>query len=649
MHLSGPFSLADATEREWLLANGLGGYASASICGMSTRRYHGLLVAALHPPGGRTLLVAKLDEVVSIAGNDYPLATNQYPGLYHPEGYHWLRDFDLEPDAVRMTFAAGGAELEKRISVEQGVNTTHVRYRNVGREPFTLALTPLVNARDFHGETHEPFDIRVDPGRWQRGPAVHLTPWWMTDGYWIYADGGTWHDERTWYYNLVYVWESRRGLTDQENHFSPGRLTVTLAPMETCTVSLSTAPPPAPGACPPVTVAAPPLADEPSSDPPEIRQLRRTAESFLVQRRTVGLEQTLHGRTIIAGYHWFGDWGRDTMIALPELCLLTGRYDDAAEILRTFAAARRRGLLPNLFLDSGEGEAYNTVDASLWFFDAVDRYYRATGDQALVEELRPALQEIIHFYFTGTDYGIHMADDGLIVAGEEGWQLTWMDAKVGDWVVTPRIGKPVEINALWYHGLRVMEAFARQFGWQDDYGKLADCVRASFDAFWYADGGYLYDVLGEKGPNAQLRPNQIFAVSLPHSPLDAERAKCVLEAVTRDLLTPYGLRTLSPADPEYRGYYGGNQWERDGAYHQGTVWAWLIGPYIDAYLRVHDYSAEGKAHCRQLLQPLLRHVWDAGLGSISEIFDGNPPHLPKGTISQAWSVAEVLRAWEACK
>lgn len=647
MHFSGPFSLADATEREWLLANGLGGYASASLCGMSTRRYHGLLVAAMHPPGRRTLLVAKLDEVVSLAGKDYPLATNQYPGLYHPEGYRWLRAFDRKPDAVRMVFSAGGAEIEKCITVVQGENTTRISYRNIGQEAFTLSLTPLVNARDFHGETHDEFDIRVNPQRWLRGPAVHVSPWWMPEGYWIYADGGTWQDDRSWYYNMVYIWESRRGLPDLENHFTPGHLHVTLAPDEVCTVSLSTMPPPALPDIPSESIALP-MQQALSTDPPEIEQLRRTADSFLVQRWTVGLEQTRHGRTIIAGYHWFGDWGRDTMIALPGLCLLTGKYDEAADILRTFAAARRRGLLPNLFLDSGAGEAYNTVDASLWFFDAVDRYYKATGDSALVDELRPALDEIIHFYCAGTDFGIGMADDGLIAAGESGWQLTWMDAKVGDWVVTPRMGKPVEINALWYHGLRVMEEFAGQFGWKGDYGALADCVRSSFDAFWYADGGYLYDVLG-KTPNAQLRPNQIFAAGLPHSPLDPDRAKSVVETVTRDLLTPYGLRTLSPADPNYRGYYGGNQWERDGAYHQGTVWAWLIGPYVDAYLRVHGNSEDAKAHGRDLLLPLLQHVWDAGLGSISEIFDGDPPHLPKGTISQAWSVAEVLRAWDACK
>jgi len=647
MHFTGPFSLEDATEREWLLANGLGGYASSTLCGMSTRRYHGLLVAALHPPGGRTLLVAKLEEGVSISGKDYPLSTNQYPGLYHPEGYRWLHAFELEPDAVSMRFAAGGAELEKRITVEQGENTTRIRYRNIGAEAFSLTLTPLVNARDFHGETHAEFEIGVKMQHWLRGPAVHLSPWWMTEGYWIYADGGDWHDDRSWYHNMVYVWESRRGLPDLENHFSPGRLAVALAPGETCTVTLSAAPPPASVICPPpVTVSIPP--DVVPVDPPEIDRLRLTADSFLVQRRTVGLEEIRQGRTIIAGYHWFGDWGRDTMIALPGLCLLTGKFDDAAEILRTFAAARRRGLLPNLFLDSGAGEAYNTVDASLWFLDAVDRYYRAAGDRALIEELRPALEEIVHYYRAGADYGIHMADDGLIEAGEPGWQLTWMDAKVGDWVVTPRMGKPVEINALWYHGLRVMEHFAEKFGWEGDYGALADRVRVSFDAFWYADGGYLYDVLGET-PDARLRPNQIFAVSLPHSPLEPDRAQRVVAAIERELRTPYGLRTLSPADPDYRGCYGGNQWERDGAYHQGTVWAWLIGPYVDAYLRVHDNSSEARAHCRELLQPLLAHVHDAGVCSISEIFDGDPPHAPKGAISQAWSVAEVLRAWEACR
>jgi len=638
MHFSGPFSLEDASEREWVLANGLGGYASSTLCGMSTRRYHGLLVAALQPPGGRTLLVAKLDEVVTIDEKPFPLATNRYPGLYHPEGYHWLRSFDLEADAVRMIFAASGAELEKRVTVGQGENATYVRYQNIGKETFTLTLTPLVNGRDFHGETCEELGIETTAYSRPGGPALHLRPWWMTEGYWIFADSGDWQDDHMWYYNMVYTWESRRGLPDLEHHFAPGRLTVTLAPGASCMVTLSTSSPDTPP--PSATITLPSAEDPDTGDPPEIAELRLTAESFLVQRRITRLP----GRTVIAGYHWFGDWGRDTMIALPGLCLSRGKVTEAAEILRTFAAARRRGLLPNLFLESGAGEAYNTVDASLWFIHAVDQYFTATGDRVLVEELRPALAEIVQYYRDGTDFGIHMEDDGLIAAGGPGWQLTWMDAKVGDWVVTPRAGKPVEINALWYHGLRVLEAF----GWSDEYGALAEQVKASFEAYWYAVGGYLYDVLGET-PNAQLRPNQIFAVGLPHSPLHPERAKRVVEVVERELLTPYGLRTLSPTDPEYRGFYGGNQWERDGAYHQGTVWAWLIGPYVDAYLRVYAHSTEAKAHCRELLKPLLAHVWDAGVGSISEIFDGDLPHAPKGTISQAWSVAEVLRAWEACK
>jgi predicted glycogen debranching enzyme len=367
-----------------------------------------------------------------------------------------------------------------------------------------------------------------------------------------------------------------------------------------------------------------------------------------VCRGSIDQQTIRQGKTVIACYHWFGDWGRDTMIALPGLCIQRRRFEDAAEILRTFAMARKNGLLPNLFMESGAGEAYNTVDASVWFFDAVYRYFQSTGDETLVQELRPALEEIVSCYRHGTDYGIHMDTDGLIDASAPGWQLTWMDAKVGDWVVTPRMGKPVEVNALWYHGLRVMEEFAGMFDWRGGYGALADRVRTSFDAYWFAGGGYLYDVQGAT-PDARLRPNQLLAVSLPHSPVDLERAKSIVQVVERHLLTPYGLRTLAPFDPEYRGYYGGNTWERDGAYHQGTVWAWLIGPFVDAYLRVHEHSAEAKAQCRTYLQPLLQHVWQTGVGSISEIFDADPPHAPKGTISQAWSVSEVLRAWEACR
>ncbi len=646
MHFSGPFTLETAAEKEWILANGLGGYASATLCGMHTRRYHGLLVAALNPPGGRTLLVAKLEEQISVGGCTYALSTNEYPGAFHPEGYRSLREFALTNDVVTMRFKAGGAALEKRITVALEENTTYVRYRNTGDVVYTLSLTPLVNARDFHGETPGAIEFHVYTDGGVDGPAVHVCPWWMPAGYWLSATAGRWEDAREWYYNMTYAWERRRGLNATENHFSPGRFLVSLPAGDEVTIRLSTISPQEARHDPTPAPLATGFLNR--HDPPEIAQLRRTAHSFLVRRGTVERMHLTHGRTVIAGYHWFGDWGRDTMIALPGLCLLHGQFAEAADILRTFAAARRRGLLPNLFLDSGEGEAYNTVDASLWFVHAVDQYLRVTEDAALVEELRPALEEIIHAYRIGTDFDIHMAEDGLIDASSPGWQLTWMDAKVGDWVVTPRMGKPVEINALWYHALRIMEAFAQRFDWPDEYGALAERVRQRFAAYWYADGGYLYDVLGEQ-PDARLRPNQILAVSLPHSPLDAAQAKSVVEVVTQQLLTPYGLRTLAPNDPAYCGHYGGNTWERDGAYHQGTVWGWLIGPYVDAYLRVNGHSRQAKETCRAILQPLLAHVMDAGVGSISEIFDGDPPHAPKGTISQAWSVAEVLRAWEACR
>ncbi len=647
MHFDGPFTLSEATEREWLLPNGLGGYASSTLCGMNTRRYHGLLVAALRPPAQRTVLVAKLEEEVIHGQQTYALATNQYPGTYYPQGYQYLERFSLDATAVTMVFAAGSALLEKTITTTPGENTTHVAYRNVGDVPFQLRITPLVNARDFHGETAEGsihFDVQATVLK--SGPRVCVRPGWMPDGYWLAADGGSWQGQADWYRNMFYIWERRRGLTAIDNHFSPGCFTHTLEPDQCWTIVLSTEEPPQRRR---KSHTAPQLAKPgQADDPPEIRQLARTAESFLVQRAAVDGQRLAQGRTVIAGYHWFGDWGRDTMIALPGLCLTTGHAREAAEILRTFAAARRRGLLPNLFMESGQGEAFNTVDAALWFVNAVHEYYSATQDAALVEELRPALDEIITYYRNGTDYGISMDRDGLMIAASPGWQLTWMDAKVGDWVVTPRMGKPVEISALWYNALRIMEEFARACNWEGEYGALAERVRKGFAAFWYAEGQYLYDVL-DTPPDTRLRPNQIFAVSLPYSPLDLNQARAVVSMVERHLLTPYGLRSLAPYDKEYHGHYGGNTWERDSAYHQGTVWGWLIGPYIDAYLRVHGHSEQAKLLCRALLKPMLAHVWEAGVGSISEIFEGNPPHLPRGTVSQAWSVSEVLRVWQKCR
>lgn len=646
MHFAGPFSLDAATSPEWLVTNGLGGYASATLSGMCTRRYHGLLVAALHPPGGRTVLVSKLEEAISVGKYEFLLGTNQYSEVIYPHGFRRLEAVEVGTNYVIWRFAVEGAVLEKRVAMVYGENTTCVTYANTGPVPYTLRLTPLVNARDFHGETaSESIPFHVQDGVWDDGPSVQVRPEWMPDGYWLYATAGAWEPDAHWHYNMLYAWEHARGLQALDNHYAPGRFVVTLAPGDEMTVTLSTTPPVVAEAA--TTTFPPALYTGEASDPPEVERLYHAALSFLVRRSHVA-QETISGRTVIAGYHWFGDWGRDTMIALPGLCLSTRQYAVAADILLTFAAALRNGLLPNLFLDSRAGEAYNTVDASLWFVYAVDRYYDATGDAETVARLRPALEEIIRAYRDGTDFGIGMDSDALIIATAPGWQLTWMDAKVGDWVVTPRMGKPVEINALWYNALRVMESFSRIFGWGDDYGELAEHVRIGFDAFWHREGGYLYDVLAPH-PDASIRPNQIFAVSLPYSPLDLNRATSVVETVERSLLTPYGLRSLAPHHPDYRGQYGGDQWARDGAYHQGTVWGWLIGPFIDAYLRVHGHAPAAKTIGRRQLQPLLEHLWHAGVGSVSEIFEGDSPHLPCGTISQAWSVSELLRAWEACR
>ncbi len=377
------------------------------------------------------------------------------------------------------------------------------------------------------------------------------------------------------------------------------------------------------------------------SQPDWVQQLVLAADQFLVRRGD--------GQTVMAGYHWFGDWGRDTMIALPGLALATRRYALAAGVLRTFARFISQGMLPNRFPDSGEQPEYNTVDATLWYFHAIDRYTAASGDQNLARELLGALDDIIDWHLRGTRYQIHMdLNDGLLYAGEPGVQLTWMDAKVGDWVVTPRIGKPVEINALWINALRVLHRLHADLGLAAprDFGPLADRACASFERFWNPTGGYLYDVIdGPDGNDAALRPNQLLAVSLPFAPISGPRAGAIVDICAQKLLTSYGMRSLAPDQAGFIGHYIGDQRQRDAAYHQGTLWGWLIGPFVDAYLAAYGRGAESLAAARSMLAPFEQHLADAGLGSISEIFEGEAPFVPAGCIAQAWSVAEVLRAW----
>jgi predicted glycogen debranching enzyme len=661
----GPEICADlekALSREWLVANGIGGYASSTITGANTRRYHALLVAALQPPVARTVLLAKIDERVSLDGRNIELGTNEYQGrVIHPSGYLHLQGFSLELGLPVFRYAASGFLLEKRIWTEYGHNMTYVSYRLLeAPRPVQLTLTLLANYRDHHAMTHGSPDwqFHVDPlpGGCQIVALPRATPYRV-----LTSPQADFVPDSAWYWRFQYRAEEERGLDHQEDLFRPGYLNYELAPGGGLTVAITAEEPAAVDLDGDrahrreIDRRTELLSKVPAAETDDfVQQLVLAADQFLVSRglpasareaRPAG-SPPLQARTVIAGYPWFTDWGRDTMISLPGLTLATGRLAEARSILLTFAQYLSRGMLPNRFPDQGQAPEYNTVDATLWYFQAIDSYVQATKDHALLAELYPAMAEIVNWHVKGTRHGIAVDPaDGLLAAGEEGVQLTWMDAKVGGWVVTPRRGKPVEINALWYNALSTMAEWSRYLGKpSQNYERLARRARASFERFWYPRGGYLYDVIdGSQLGDISLRPNQIIAVALPHSPLPPERAKAVVDVVGKELLTPYGLRTLATGHPAYIGRYRGNQRQRDAAYHQGTVWPWLLGPYVDAFLKVYG----DRRAARLLLQAFPEHLAQAGLGTVSEIFEGNAPHHPVGCIAQAWSVAEILRAWLA--
>jgi len=640
--------------KEWLVTNGIGGFASGTVGGLLTRRYHGLLIAALNPPLGRTLLVTKLDETASYGGHDYPLFANRWAGnIVNPEGFRNIERFHLEGTTPVWTFALADALLEKRLWMGQGANTTYIQYRlRRATGPATLAAKALVNYRDYHGVTRggdrEMLMTSVPHGL--RMIAYDgATPFYLLSDH---ADIAPGHD---WYNNFSLSGEQDRGFDGIEDHLYVGEFRATLQPGETLTLVASTE------ARPGLDSAAAyaqrqeyeqQLLEAGPAQTEAAQHLFLAADQFIVSRPTpddpstsLRMQLRAGGKTVIAGYPWFGDWGRDTMISLPGLTLSTGRPETARSILRTFARFVDRGMLPNRFPDEGETPEYNTVDATLWYFEALRAYDEATADDELLGELFPILKEIVDWHVRGTRYQIHVdAADGLLYAGEAGVQLTWMDAKVGDWVVTPRTGKPVEINALWHNALRVMAGFARRLDEPDIYTAMADRAQASFVKFWFEIGGYCYDVIdGPEGDDPSLRPNQLFAASLPHSPLNVKQQKAVVDVCARTLLTSHGLRSLAADHANYIGHYGGDQRQRDGAYHQGTVWSWLIGPFVFAHLRVY----QDRTMAKSFLEPLIHHLDDHGLGSVSEIFDGDPPFTPRGCIAQAWGVAELLRAWAA--
>jgi predicted glycogen debranching enzyme len=640
-----------ALGREWLETNGIGGFASSTIVGINTRRYHGLLIAATRPPVGRLVMLSKLEEVLTIAGQSYELAANQYPGVVHPNGHTRLKRFRLDPFPI-FTYDLGAFELDKAIFMLHGSNTTVVRYRlrstdtertvDQGGPPETgvLEVRPLFAYRDYHALGRENGNVRsafetaeglVSIAPYEGLPALHLA-----------HTARSFEGEAYWYRNFEYMVEQERGFEFHEDLFSPFALRFDLDERADAVVIASTdrhdVGRAAEFEAAEIARRASLVVGLPSID--IVQDLARAADQYVVSRDQC--------KSVIAGYHWFGDWGRDTMIALPGLTLVTGRYDVARSILREFAAYADRGMLPNRFPDAGETPEYNNVDSTLWFFEAVRAYLAYTSDYSFVETyLYDTLADIVSWHVTGTRYGIRVDQDGLLAAGEEGVQLTWMDAKVGDWVVTPRRGKAVEIQALWYNALRVMEDLADRFG--DKAGsaraaRMADQARESFEhLFWNEGAGCLYDAIDGGERDGSLRPNQILAVSLTHSMLSPERAKQVVEVVERELLTPVGLRSLARDDARYCPRYEGDGPTRDASYHQGTVWAWLFGPFVTAFMRVNEGSDEARVRAAAWIAGFREHLTEAGLGHISEIFDADAPHTPRGCAAQAWSVAEVLR------
>ncbi|MGH2502671.1 MAG: amylo-alpha-1,6-glucosidase [Ktedonobacterales bacterium] len=673
--------------REWLVTNGLGGYAMGTLCGATTRAHHGLLVAAVRPPVERIVLVAKLDEVVTLFdGRTVPLGTNEWAGgAIAPKGYQRLVGFGLDGLVPRFTYHLDGSatttRLEKRVWMEHGFNLTFVQYAYAAPEglaPVTLALTPFCLHRDHEDTTVGAPDWRFEvdvnaqvpnfctvrafpsalPCHLVAGPDVKFTP------------------SGEWYFHIYHRTDHARGLPDTEDVYVPGAFHLTLAPNATATLVLS-AGPALPshlaglGGAEHESVVSLALDREHArchallahagsslSSGPLSARLVLAADQFLVARPEIRLpvpapressvtsDDGAPGVTVIAGYPWFTDWGRDAMIALPGLTLVTGRYAEAGRLLRTFASYTDQGLIPNRFPDDGAPAEYNTADATLWFFHALDRYIDATGDTDLLSELFPLLVDIISWHVRGTRYGIGVDPaDGLLRAGASGQQLTWMDAKADDWVVTPRRGKPVEINALWYAALTNMSSWSRRLVRDPvTYDTLRTSVAATFfTRFWYEAGGYLYDVLDVEGQTGvvdwSLRPNQLFALALAPELIPPERARTILSTVESQLIVPLGLRTLAPDDPRFLGAYVGDRRARDAAYHQGTVWPWLLGAYADACRSVYGDTQR----VRTLLDPFAEHLLAAGLGTISEVVDGAPPYRPSGCIAQAWSVAEALR------
>lgn len=642
---------AKATTYEWLETNGLGGWSSSSVTGAHTRRYHGLLVAATKIPAERTVLLSKLDETIVTGNTRTELGCNLYQGdIIHPKGHQYLKSFrrKLFPEWV---YLVNDIKLKKTVVMIYNENTVIISYQAIkAPSPFTLELLPLMAARGYHALQ-------------QAGPQMH----WDADftngvfhnipdgnsNVYISVPGAAYMHMPRWFYHFNYAEEASRGLDFAEDLFNHGVISVEMKEGDSLHIIVSTENPQGRDAKELVLREEKRKKELVKNIPADetLQQLVIAADQFIVRRtlyNSSAIGEGWEGATVIAGYHWFTDWGRDTMISLPGLTLCTNRFEDAKKIITAFSKYVNRGMLPNCFPDGDKPPAYNTADATLWYFIAVYKYLQTTNDKAFIlNEILPVLKEIIDWHYKGTRYNIQVDKDGLLYSGEIGEQLTWMDAKVGNWVVTPRMGKPVEIQALWYNALKIFAELLSLHGQKQEaiqINESADYVKQKFnEKFWNEKNGYLYDTIDEYGKyDDALRPNQLFALSLPFALIDdKKKIKSILKIITDALYTPVGLRSLSPSNLNYVHRYVGDQWHRDAAYHQGTVWSWLLGAYADAIMK--NNPRKGRQKVKKMAEAFNYHLNEAGIGTVSEIFDGDAPHHPRGCIAQAWGVAELLR------
>jgi predicted glycogen debranching enzyme len=648
--------------REWLVTNGLGGYAAGTIAGMLTRRYHGMLIASLPAPLGRMVLLNHLLERVRLPGKGVIWLgdEDEVAGPNAADVTEHLAEFRLELGLPVWLYRVDGFAIEKRVVMPHEQNTVHVTYRVLeGTGTVRFNLRPSVHYRGYDAAVDESpvstYTIAATGHHYELSAGPDLPVLRMM----LHGTRAALTLDEKGLHGVPYQMEETRGYQWKGSLWSPGYFRADAEVGQEVSLIASAEPWDTVIALSPEGAAHAEVARRRRllsiANVPDTfaAELVLAADQYLVQpagrveERTRARASGDEVRTVIAGYHWFTDWGRDTMISLEGLTLATHRFREAGYILRTFAHYVRDGLIPNMFPDGKREGLYHTADATLWFFHAVERYTLATGDADTLRQLLPVLLDIIQHHLQGTRFGIRIdPTDGLFTQGAEGYQLTWMDAKVGDWVVTPRRGKTVELNALWYNALCLMQSWTGQYGGGGgiNFAEHAQRARESFNRrFWFEPGGYLYDFVdGEHGDDTCCRPNQIFAISLPHPVLDRERWEPVMKVIRERLLTPVGLRSLAPGETDYKSRYYGDLRARDAAYHQGTVWAWLIGPYVDAELKLPDVD---RSKLRNLLAGFDQHLDEACVGQISEVFDAEVPYLPRGCVAQAWSVAEVLRSW----